>query len=101
MKISLLLIIFFLFNVGIAVACAPKDVIPSPSIEPSIEPTMEVTVVPSEAPVSVEPSITAGASATATHGDGLSDHRSDGLSSCPSCTAAPSVPSAPPATGRG
>lgn len=97
MKISLLLIIFFLFNVGIAVACAPKDVIPSPSIEPS----PEVSVEPSEVLVTDEPSATPSAAVDVPKSDGRSDGRSDGLSSCPSCTAAPIIPNSPPAAGRG
>lgn len=35
-----------------------------------------------------------------TGGDGLSDHRSDGRSSCPQCTQAPVIPSGAPATGH-
>lgn len=51
-------------------------VTPTPTEE--VTPTVEPTVVPGN---------------PGGPGDGLSDHRSDGLSSCPKCTQAPNAPS--------
>lgn len=56
--------------------------------EPTVTP--EPTVEPTNAPPCNE-----------CGGDGLSDHRSDGRSSTPQVLGASTVPSGPPATGRG
>lgn len=71
-------------------------------VTPTVAPTSELTTTPTLTPTpEVTPTPTAGASAT-TGGDGLSDGRSDGLSSCPECTKAPVVvPQGAPNTGRG
>ena len=53
---------------------------PTPTVTPT--PTQEVTPTPTTAP----------STNTSGGGDGRSDGRSDGLSSCPSCTQAPSGP---------
>ncbi len=68
-------------------------------VEPTVEPTEEVTPTPE-----VTPDITATPTATPSGNvvpENPSDGRSDGLSSCPSCTQAPVVvPAGAPATGR-
>lgn len=54
-------------------------------ITPTEEPTATPSVVPTDTP----------------NQGGQGDGKSDGRSSCPSCTATPNIPAGPPATGRG
>ena len=55
-------------------------------------PTVTITPTPTETPtVTITPTPTNTQSNTGGPGDGLSDGRSDGLSSCPSCTQAPAT----------
>lgn len=67
-------------------------------------PCSDVSIVPTEGITptdGVTPTSEATPSATPANKEHVSDGRSDGLSSCPSCTKAPNiVPAAPPATGR-
>lgn len=68
----------------------------TPEVSPSDVPTDTPELSPTDTPTATPEATTA--PSTSSGGDG----RSDGLSSCPSCTQAPKVlPAAPPATGRG
>ncbi len=65
--------------------------------EDCITPTQEVT--PSATPeATTTPEVTGGQGVVPDNPQ--SDGKSDGRSSCPSCTAAPNMPSSPPSTGR-
>jgi hypothetical protein len=78
--------------------CIPSitdEVTPTEEVVPTVEPTLEVSEEPTASPTA-EITQTSSTNGGDNHGDGLSD----GLSSCPSCTKAPSIPSAPPKTGR-
>jgi hypothetical protein len=100
MKITLIVVIFFFMAVGIAVACIPQVSPDTIAFVPSDTPT-SVIVTPSDDIISIEPTITASASAQIENTGGAGDGLSDGLSSCPSCTKTPTIPNEPPATGKG
>lgn len=98
--IGVIVTFVFLLSAYYAFACEIPEVTPSIAPEISISPEEDITPTETLAPT---PTDTPQAQTDA-HGDG----RSDGLSSCPSCTQAPQVagssatlPDAAPAAGRG
>jgi hypothetical protein len=99
--IGILLVFIFTTHVQASQACAcyapssiptqvPTEILPSEGISPTVEVSPEVTESPTATPeATVEPTIF-----VQTHGDDRSDGRESGHIN------APSIPSAPPKTGR-